>query len=711
MKKQTLKKGTVFLFVLVLSIISAHASDTLIYSPQKDTYVYKNVWEPNGDGATTNYGTLDKLSLLDEGTNPKIFNKTMMSFSIDTLVNDANLIEAYLYLYHNETGLGHATPNAFRIFCYTSNWEENTITWNNAPAITSDVNVYVPESTSETMDYVIDVTSLIRYQVGINQSNGVFNGEVAFEMLLYGSDNSLQRVEWASKEHANAALHPKLKLIVDKDANIKPDEGSINLNIEPVKDAYIYNKEKYPERADLNYGTLDYVKLLDSEWSARDYIQSVLAFNINDTVFQNLDVFDVKNQLVFARLNLYFDGSTDKYTGDNAFDIYSYTTDWKEDEITWNNAPAITNDTLLVQVRKSPYNSANYSIDITDFLKTQLDSGRNTQDFGFRLKLRNGTSGTSQSLRWASKEHVNQELHPKLELYFKPIQNQKLEPEKDAFIYSKEAYPERADLNYGTSPNLILDDSKWSARDYRQTVMSFSTQSSEFDEFFKSYLGDLLDTAYLYLYYGEGSNLDQEGNNDFRIYCYTDNWTEDLITWNNAPQVTNDSVYVGVPLSTFSDQDYKIDVTNLVLEQYKNNLIDGKFSGSISFRIQLRYGARGSTQFVIWASKEHENAEIHPKLEFILKSAMDPTSLGKTLTLDNENISIYPNPANEWFKINLPKNISNGNVQIYNMNGSCVYETDHYTNQQIRLDKIGKGIYIIVVNDGEKRYLAKLIKQ
>ncbi len=68
-----------------------------------------------------------------------------------------------------------------------------------------------------------------------------------------------------------------------------------------------------------------------------------------------------------------------------------------------------------------------------------------------------------------------------------------------------------------------------------------------------------------------------------------------------------------------------------------------------------------------------------------------------------DNIDIYPNPAQDFVSVELPKNISKAQLAIYNLTGQLVLQKQiMQPNQQIPITELGNGVYIFVIQNEDK---------
>jgi OmpA-OmpF porin, OOP family len=72
----------------------------------------------------------------------------------------------------------------------------------------------------------------------------------------------------------------------------------------------------------------------------------------------------------------------------------------------------------------------------------------------------------------------------------------------------------------------------------------------------------------------------------------------------------------------------------------------------------------------------------------------------------NENlkgkVTIYPNPAQDFVSIDIPTNYQNPQLSIYNLTGQLISQQQITSNQQIPISALGNGMYIFVIQSGDK---------
>lgn len=73
------------------------------------------------------------------------------------------------------------------------------------------------------------------------------------------------------------------------------------------------------------------------------------------------------------------------------------------------------------------------------------------------------------------------------------------------------------------------------------------------------------------------------------------------------------------------------------------------------------------------------------------------------------NITIYPNPANNFINISTTENISN--VEVYNIVGKRVLSIKNLQNNQVDISNLASGMYMLRLTNGTSIATKKIIKQ
>lgn len=83
-------------------------------------------------------------------------------------------------------------------------WEENTVTWNNQPAVSNVNQVTVPQSTSTQQDYELDVTELVKDMIQFNN--------YGFMLLEKNETTPYNSLIFSSSDDADPTMRPKLTI-------------------------------------------------------------------------------------------------------------------------------------------------------------------------------------------------------------------------------------------------------------------------------------------------------------------------------------------------------------------------------------------------------------------------------------------------------------------------------------------------------------------
>jgi hypothetical protein len=183
-------------------------------------------------------------------------------------------------------------------------------------------------------------------------------------------------------------------------------------------DAWFWSFPKFKEynwgvAREGNYGLHNVIRAEAWEWfnSGRtDTIRSAIKFDLS-----NLPAYIIIDS---ARLNLFYysnEGHT-KQEGQNHCVVERITEKWDEYKINWVNQPGtIGEDRILIS--PSENDSANYSIDVTHFIKFFKEYP--DSNFGLMFKMHIETK--LRGLTFASSDHVDEILHPELIINFRKL--------------------------------------------------------------------------------------------------------------------------------------------------------------------------------------------------------------------------------------------------------------------------------------------------
>ncbi|HUX55281.1 MAG TPA: DNRLRE domain-containing protein [Williamwhitmania sp.] len=136
--------------------------------------------------------------------------RSLISFNLTNIPKKAKIRRATLSLYAVSTpqiGAGHSTlggPNDFVLNKIISPWDENSVTWNTQPQITSKYEVILPASQFDNQDYLnIDITDMVQEMIKTPSKNFGL-------MIRLLNENNYRRVIFGSSDNPNSQKRPKL---------------------------------------------------------------------------------------------------------------------------------------------------------------------------------------------------------------------------------------------------------------------------------------------------------------------------------------------------------------------------------------------------------------------------------------------------------------------------------------------------------------------
>lgn len=168
--------------------------------------------------------------------------------------------------------------------------------------------------------------------------------------------------------------------------------------------------------------------------------------------------------LVSAKLSLYFNptsvnGQHSTLSGSNEAVIQRIISSWDEYSVTWDNQPASTTQNE-VTIPASTTATQNYpDIDITSLIQDIIDNPAT----GHGLMIRLVTEEAYRSLIFASSDHSDANLHPKLVLTYYDLAGLE-DVQEDAFKIHPNPANEQLNLHFNGSPGaqdeIVISDSQ-----------------------------------------------------------------------------------------------------------------------------------------------------------------------------------------------------------------------------------------------------------
>lgn len=136
----------------------------------------------------------------------------LIRFDLSSIPATAKITKAELYLYHvtnqgkNPQHSQLSGSNAGYLVQVSTPWAADSVTWSNQPSIIPESQVVLPASTSDTQDYIIDVTAMVSNMVKQPASNNGF-------MIKLQNEEHYRALTFANSNNKNPKLHPTLRVL------------------------------------------------------------------------------------------------------------------------------------------------------------------------------------------------------------------------------------------------------------------------------------------------------------------------------------------------------------------------------------------------------------------------------------------------------------------------------------------------------------------
>ncbi|MCG8475197.1 MAG: DNRLRE domain-containing protein, partial [Cytophagales bacterium] len=325
-------------------------------TPEADAFVR------DGTYADINFGKDTWLQVKKEG--PSWNRKSFFRFDLSEF--NEPILSAKLKLVPIANGTA-ITSTVFRtMFVADDSWEENSLTWNNQPAI------------GAVLDSVLGSTNATEWDITAQaeiERQGDGKLSLALESTTPGSQNW---IAYNSREVQNAFVRPVLIVV----------SGTRFGDLSASKDAYVQNGGS----ANTNYGSSSVMVIKNDGpgYNRQTYLQ--------------FDLSSVGDSIVDARLKLTRQAAGNTIQNTTIEALFVSDDNWQEAELTWNNKPD-TEDVLYAQ----DGGLENPEWDIS----AQAEIERNG-DGVISILLRSTVSGSGSWLSYASKENSNYAARPRL---------------------------------------------------------------------------------------------------------------------------------------------------------------------------------------------------------------------------------------------------------------------------------------------------------
>jgi hypothetical protein len=166
------------------------------------------------DSANSNYsGFVDFIAAAWQNTNYNGVIRSFIQFDLSSIPQYSIIDSAYLWLYYDSISINPGQfstgpgSNASLLCRVLNNWNQDSITWNNQPAITYSNDVLLQQSATWNEDYLhIDVSQLVSDMV--NNPSSSFG----FCMKLNNESVFLNSMKFFSNYGRIPSMHPKLEV-------------------------------------------------------------------------------------------------------------------------------------------------------------------------------------------------------------------------------------------------------------------------------------------------------------------------------------------------------------------------------------------------------------------------------------------------------------------------------------------------------------------
>jgi hypothetical protein len=522
------------------------------------------------DSATGKDALLDSHNpSLNEGNNQELnplawtissvpfITRGLFQFDLSSIPAGATIQSATLTLYNNPTSLNgllngqhsHLSgSNMSYLQRVTSSWNENTVTWNTQPTATSANQVVLPQDTNAHQNYIADVSMLVTDMVNNPSSSFGF-------MLKLATEQYYRCLLFASSDHPNAALHPKLEICYTV---------SLAASCSTIANVSCFGGTNGVASVTVFNGTAPYT----FQWSPSGGNGST-ASNLTAGTY-TITVTDANASIVTATatvtqpgqltlsMSSIFASCSSCNNGSASVSVIGGTAPYS---YLWSpsGGSSATASNLL---------PGNYSCCITDAHGCSVCAG-------VTINFSNCTSLVLQPDSSTGKDALLDSHNPSLN----EGSNQELNPL--AWTISGSPFITRGLFQFD------LSSIPAGATIQSATLTLYNNPTS---------LNGLLN--------GQHSHL--SGSNMSYLQRVSSSWNENTVTWNTQPTATAANQVV-LAQDTNAHQNYIADVTMLVTDMVNNP--------SSSFGFMLKLATEQYYRCLLFASSDHPNAALHPKLE------------------------------------------------------------------------------------------------
>ncbi|MDP1726000.1 MAG: DNRLRE domain-containing protein [Bacteroidota bacterium] len=599
--------------------------------------------------------------------------RSLIQFDLSGIPLNAVITDAKISFYCNTTSSIaqlHSGSNASYIQRITSSWNEDSVTWNNQPTTTDTNQVSLPESTSQTQNYLnIDVTQLV-----VDMKN---NPTRSFGfMIRLQTEATYRSLIFASSDHSDSTKRPIFTYTYTIPANC-PNSLVLQPNAAQGKDALIDSRTAV---SNTNYGTS--ADFASWAWTnnGTTYARSLIQFDISGIPANAV--------ITEAKLSLHCNTTssiTQLNSGSNESYLKRITQSWKEDSVTWNNQP-LTTDSHQVSLAQSISQTQDYlNIDVTQ-LAIDMKNNPSTS-FGFMLRLK--TESIYRSLIMASSDHTDAAKRPKLSICYtipsgfaviSPNGGEKLIKNQPFIIRWNIANASNIGLQYtvdnGGTWNIITASTAAITGSYTWNVPNVLSNLCRIKiiNISDTAISDISDSTFSIVNPTSILLISPNGGETWYI-----NKTN-TITWTST-NVTN--VKLNYSLNNGASW--------VFLGSTNSNTTGGAYAWNIPPTIPT-----GSAKIKVSDASDSLISDMSDSI-FTITWLND----GLTQLLNEKGFILYPNPSTGIFNLTFENNGKPYTIRILNINGQLIEKKENITTDKLVInnDKMSnnKGIYFVEV--------------
>jgi hypothetical protein len=278
----------------------------------------------------------------------------------------------------------------------TAPWNENTITWNNQPSATTADQVVLPQSSSGTQNYSLNVTQMVQQMAGSN-NNGF--------LLRLVNENYYAELVFASGDNPHLNRRPTLTITYTA-----PCTSCVRFTMNSCNDDDATIDNYAPGN---NHG--NEIEYFSGAWTIGGIPttwRNLFRFNQLSSIPSNAIINSASLSLFWADTNAWGNTQHSSLTNSNESVIQLVTSPWAENSVTWNNQPSTTTANQVILPQTSSGTQDFLNVNVTSLIQ-QMVSGNN---YGMMLKLSSELYYAEMVFASADNPHLNK--HPVLEICY-----------------------------------------------------------------------------------------------------------------------------------------------------------------------------------------------------------------------------------------------------------------------------------------------------